>query len=347
MRINIPAFFEDMESVCATDFIPWDVLRNKTIFITGGTGLIGSTLIRALLYANLKKELDLKIFALVRNLQKAKEKFSQQFHEASELFLIQGTIENLPAIDTPIDYIIHGASQTASKVFVEHPVETILTAVYGTENILRLAREKQVNGMVYLSSMEIYGHPQRGHKVTENEGGMLSPLDVRNSYPLSKQLCENMCCAYAKEYSVPAKIIRLTQTFGPGVQDTDQRIFAEFARCIKGKHDIVLKTRGETERSYLYTADAVTAILCVLLKGKTGQAYNAANEKTYCSIAQMAQTVAEKGGIHVRYDLQDASQYGYAQSLHMDLNVEMLKDLGWNTMGGNIWQMYEKTLELS
>ena len=50
----------------------------------------------------------------------------------------------------------------------------------------------------------------------------------------------------------------------------------------------LLKTKGETERSYLYTADAATAILTVLLKGELAQAYNAADEATYCSIAEMA-----------------------------------------------------------
>lgn len=322
-------FYEDMESICAADFIPWDMLHNKTIFITGGTGLIGSTLINALLYTNEKKKLDIKIIALVRDLQKAKQRFVEYWDETPQISFVTGSVENLPAITDPIDFIVHGASQTASKAFVEQPVETILSAVYGTDNVLRLAREKQVAGFVYLSSMEVYGHPERGHKVTEDEIGMLSPLDVRNSYPIGKVLCENLCCAYAKEYSVPAKIVRLTQTFGPGVQKNDQRIFAEFGRCIKEKRDIVLKTKGETERSYLYTADAVTAILCVLLNGIHGIAYNAADENTYCSIIDMAEMIARKVGIRVRHEYQGGEDSHYAKTLYMDLDTNLLKQLGW------------------
>jgi nucleoside-diphosphate-sugar epimerase len=65
-------------------------------------------------------------------------------------------VEQLPEIKGEIDYIIHGANPTASRYFIEHPVETIHTAVYGTDNLLRLARDKKVKGFVYLSLMEVY-----------------------------------------------------------------------------------------------------------------------------------------------------------------------------------------------
>ncbi len=334
MWIDTPIFQKDMENICKAEFIPWEKLQGVTVFVTGGTGLIGSTLISALLYVSEKKSLNIKILALVRNQKKAEEQFMKQLCDTKGLSFIQGNVEQLPMILESVDYIIHGASQTASKAFVEQPVETIQTAIYGTSRVLELAKEKQVCGITYLSSMEVYGHPQRGHKVNEDEIGALTPLDVRNSYPISKQLCESLCCAFAKEYNVPATIVRLTQTFGPGVKEDDRRIFAEFGRCVKEKRDIVLKTKGETERSYLYTADAVTAILCILLKGKPGEAYNAADERTYCSIAQMAQMVAEKGGIKVRFDLQDEAVCGYPKPLYMDLDTCSLKNMGWKPVGG-------------
>lgn len=340
----------DLESVCTAQFIPWDELRGKTFFITGATGLIGNTLIRALLYASRERMLDLHVAALVRDEERARERFGPA---ADEMTLIVGTVEELPEIDIPIDYIVHGASRTASKAFVSQPVETIITAVRGTENILELARRKRVSGMAYLSSMEMYGFPEKGHKVTEAEAGAFSPLGLRNSYPISKLLCENLCCGYASEYKVPAKILRLTQTFGPGVNYNDGRIFAEFGRCVLEKRDIVLKTKGETERSYLYTADAATAILTVLLKGEAGQAYNAADESTYCSIAEMARKVACMGSIQVRFDLQNNEKQGYLDTLYMDLDTTRLKSLGWkclNIPGGGyqnflIESMYDRMIK--
>lgn len=137
----------------------------------------------------------------------------------------------MPTYEGAVDYIIHCANPTSSSFFINKPVETIDTAVNGTKNILDFARNKGVASFVFLSTMEVYGFPAKGHKVKECEGGNFNSTIVRNCYPLSKQLCENLCVAYLSEYDIPAKVLRLTQTFGPGVDYNDGRVFAEFARC--------------------------------------------------------------------------------------------------------------------
>lgn len=325
LRIN-----EDLDCIWKVDFIPWELLRRKTIFITGATGLIGSSLIWTLAVCDEKLGLGIRLIALVRDEIRANDVF-RELIDQGRLLLITGNVENLPEIQESVDYIIHGASQTASKAFTQHPAETIRTSVLGTMNLLNVAKEKSVQGFVYLSSMEVYGYPERGHKVKEEEIGVLSPLDLRNSYPIGKQLCEAMCCAYAAEYGVSAKIARLTQTFGPGVNYTDSRVFAYFARCVMEKQDIVLKTKGETERCYLYIADAITAILLILLKGQKGQAYNVANDNTYCSIKEMAEKVAADGKIQVKYEIEDEANEGFLKTLYMDLDTTRLKQLGWRS----------------
>ena len=301
-----------------------DMVRGKRFFITGATGLIGKS-VAAYLLQN-----GAGVLALTR-------------HPVENLNYILGTVEDLPEIPENIDYIIHGASATASSYFVEHPVETIQTAVFGTQNVLELAREKRVKGLVYLSSMEVYGYPQKGHKVTENEVAGFDPTNPRNCYPISKQLCESMCCAYAREYGVPARIVRLTQTFGPEMKKEDRRLFAEMMRCAIEKRDIVLHTKGETEHAYLYTEDATRAILTVLFRGLAGEAYSAADPDSYCSIAQLAETVARMYGIHVRYELGDVQKLGYANTKYMDLDVSKLESLGWKAETG-LKEAIEKTI---
>ena len=320
---------EDLEYICGASFVPWEKLRGKTVLITGATGLIGFTMTRALLYANAKQNLGLTVLTLVRDKEQAIRRFDGYLTPGAPLRLLTGTVEEPPEPEGPVDYIIHGAAQTASLAFVRQPVETIRTAVLGTARILELARQKRSAGFVYLSSMEVYGHPPKGHKVTETDACSLQPLDVRESYPISKLQCESLCRAYAAEYGVPAAIARLAQTFGPGVYPEDTRIFAEFGRCIRDKRDIVLRTRGETERSYLYTADAATALLTILLKGQPGQAYNAADESTYCSIAEMARRLAEANGLCVRYELEEDRKHGYNRQVYMDLDTVCLRALGW------------------
>lgn len=319
---------EDYELIASAEYIPWQKLKEKTILITGATGLIGQNIVNALMYVNSKRDLNLKIVAVVRDMLKAEQLFEQN----ANFVMIKSSVELLSLEEVKIDYIIHGANPTASSEFIHHPVETIKTAVLGTMNMLEIAKKNCVSGFAFLSTMEVYGHPQKGHQVSEAEVAGFDPTMIRNSYPMSKQLCEAMCCSYASEYHVPAMSIRLTQTFGPGVAYHDGRVFAEFMRCAVEKRDIVLKTKGETERCYLYTADAVLAILAVLLNGMPGECYTAANNQTYCSIADMAKLVADEiadGKIGLTFDLQDAAQTGYADTLFMNLDTSKLERLGW------------------
>ena len=339
-------FAEDISGIGSADFIPWERLAGKTVFVTGATGLIGRTLVYGLNCANKRHDLHMRVIALVRDQGRAEARFAEILPDGM-LSLKVGNVENLPAIDEAVDFIVHGASQTASREFVTHPVETLQTSLSGTMRLLELARAKKVQGFVYLSSMEVYGYPARGHKVKEEEIGRFEPQNMRNCYPIGKIACENLCCGYAKEYGVPAMSVRLTQTFGAGVNYNDTRVFAYFARCAKEGQNIVLKTKGETERCYLYTTDAATAILTVLLKGEPGGIYNAADEKTYCSIAEMAERVAEEAGIKVVYDLQDAAKNGFPDTLYMDLDTGRLKKLGWCPLGGgrSLIDMYRRMID--
>lgn len=331
---HMDIFWEDISKISDVEFIDWNRLRGTTFFITGATGLIGTALVKSLALVNKKRNLGLRIMALVRNEEKARARFLSCQEDVSLEFLV-GSVESFDynKAEGKVDYIIHGASQTASKEFVQHAVETMDTALSGTKNLLELAKNKKVQGFIYLSSMEVYGYPHKGHKVKEDEIGTFSPLNLRNSYPLSKIMCESMCSAYAQEYGIPARICRLTQTVGPVVSDTDNRIVAYFGRCVKHKENIVLKTKGDTERCYLHTVDAVTAIMTILLNGKDGEAYNAGDESTYCSISEMANRIAKANGIEVEYDLQPESSNGYLETLYMDLDTGKLKSLGWNPIG--------------
>ena len=162
-------------------------LRHQRILITGATGLIGSMFIKLLILANETHDLDLSVIGHVRSHEKAKNIFGEYLDNKS-LALVDGSLES---IDVPCDYILHGAAPTQSKFFVEHPVETIRTSIYGTEAMLELGRRQKVKKLVYLSSMEQYGVPyESGQVMTEERIGYLDHLNVRSSYSESKRLCE-------------------------------------------------------------------------------------------------------------------------------------------------------------
>jgi nucleoside-diphosphate-sugar epimerase len=216
--------------------------------------------------------------------------------------------------------------------------------VRGTERVLELAREHRVESMVYLSSMEVYGAPDGSRRITESDFDCIDPLLTRSSYSEGKRMAECMCGAYVAQHGVPVKVVRLAQTFGPGVARDDGRVYADFARSALEGRDIVLRTTGESERSCLYTADAVTAVLTVLLRGADGQAYNAANESTYLSIRETAELVARTCAttpISVRTELDGGAARGFAPTSKLDLDTSRLQSLGWRPSVG-LADMYRR-----
>lgn len=323
---------QDLETV-ARDTVLVDGLRNTSVLVTGATGLIGSQVVKALACCNRLQNAKIRIIAMVRSEEKAKQVFGDLLARG-DVTLLLGDVSAPVKTDLPVDYILHGASATSSKYFVSHPVETIRTAIDGTQNVLELAREKQVKGFLYLSSLEVYGvvDPDIGY-VKEDQYGTIDPLSVRSSYSEGKRMVECLCVSYGAEYGVPVKIARLSQTFGAGVVYDDGRVFAEFARCAMEGRDIVLHTPGRTVRTYCYTSDAVSALLYIATKGETGQAYNVTNMDTAVSIWEMAELVCKtfpESNIQVTCDSPaDVSAFGYNPEMVIKLDSTKLESLGW------------------
>lgn len=319
--------------------LPYELLKGKTVLVTGATGLIGVSLVRSLLYMG-----NIKVLAFVRNENKAKSIYEQN----SNLEIVIGDIINPIDIIETVDYIFHCASVTTSKIMVEQPVETLMTSIEGTKHILNLAKEKRCKSVVYVSSMEVYGaFDNLDHEVTEDDLGYIDPLKVRSNYPEAKRLCENMCVAYLKEYGVPVKIARLAQTFGAGILPNENRVFAQFAKSVIHGENIILHTKGLSEGNYCYTRDCMTGLLTILLKGKDGEAYNVSNPNSHTTIVDMAKMVAHKiakGNIEVLFDIPETNTFGYAADTKMKLSSNKLQKLGWNPEIG-LEEAYKRMIE--
>lgn len=328
--MNNSIFEEDIKNII-NDF-DMSVFDGKTILVTGATGLIGKLCVKSLLNSGYNTQ----VIALVRDEEKAKNIFG----ESKRLTYLVQDINQRINTTRRVDYIIHAASTTSSKDFVEKPVETIYTAINGSRNILEFAKNKRLEGMVYLSSLEIYGVNEK-EKIKERDYGYIDILNPRSSYSESKKMVETMCISYGTEYGVPVKIARLAQTFGAGVSISDNRVFAQFAKAIINKENIILHTKGETKRNYCYTTDAVRGIFTILTKGENNNAYNVANENSYCSISEMAHLL-ENEYTKVEYKIDEVNR-GYNPTVKIALNTEKLNALGWEAKV-NLKEMFDRLI---
>lgn len=327
----------DQHNVLTDDFdyilnseLKVEQFKNQNFFVTGATGFIGSLIIRFLLYANYKKNLNIHIYGMVRNLNKADSLYADYPKENLQ-FVVAHLGKNDLSLEGDIDYIIHTAAVTKSKQMVEDPVGTIKTAVNGTEEILKFAVNKAVKSMVYVSSMEVYGQPINSGKTTEKDLGYVDLTSSRSCYPEGKRMCELLCTAFSDQFGLNVKIARLAQTFGAGVLPSENRVFAQFARSVIKHKDIVLHTEGNSEGNYVYSADAVKALLYLLLKGDSKNAYNVSNENNHTTIKDMAQLVINNFGVkneNVIIDIPKENM-GYAPDVHIWLSNEKLRNLGW------------------
>lgn len=317
-----------------------ELLYNRTILITGATGLIGSSLVHCLLALDCK----IKVVAPIRDLKKAVRNFSQNELENIRLIECDIVSYNYDAL-CDIDFIIHCAAPTASKYFIEHPVETFDVIYSGTKVLLNYARKRQIKGFVYLSSLEVYGEIyDESNPVFEETQGYLDVMAVRSSYPMAKRAAENLCCLYAAEYGVPVMVARLTQTTGAGIALDDNRVIAQFARLATYGNDIVLHTTGESARPYCYTTDAVSAILYILFKGQKGNVYNVANENTYISARDMAEFVRVNFNPSIKVRVELKNDMGYAPVTKLNLSTEKLKGLGWLPRYG-LYEMFDRLIK--
>lgn len=309
----------------------------SSVLVTGATGLIGSLCIKAM-----QRNGNVKVVGLARNPNKVQEMFPDTDNVR---FIYQDITEPIPD-DIACDYIVHTANATASKYFVTNPVEVMDSIYLGTKRVLEYARTHQVKGMVYLSSMEVYGVVTEDKRRTEGELGRIDLQNVRSCYSEGKRHAELLCKCYAAEYGVPVSIARLAQTFGAGIPKTENRVFAQFARSAIRGEDIILHTKGQSVGNYCYTADTIRAILLLLKKGVPGEAYNVVNEETTRSIAEMAELVAKTfsgGKSRVAFDIPDGDAFGYAPDTELRLSAEKMKRLGWQAEVG-LEEMYRRMI---
>jgi len=273
--------------------LPWETFRDKTVLVSGASGFLPAYMIETLLFLNKTRSFNIRVMGLVRNMERARSRFSC-YTGNENLKIISRDVCEPVSINEDVDFIVHAASHATPRLFREDPVGVISPNVIGTNNLLKLAAAKKVESFLFFSTSGVYGHvDDSAYPIKEDCFGYLDPTDLASCYLESKRMGENMCVAWMSQYGVPVKIVRPAITYGPGVKLDDGRSFADFISDILNYRDIELYSDGTALRNFCYLADATLGFFTVMLKGKTGEAYNIAIDHEI-SIAGLADLLVKK-----------------------------------------------------
>lgn len=319
-----PLYKRSIEKMLSVKFLDFEKFRDKRFFITGATGLIGTVLIDALLSANV----GIKILALTRNEKRARERFSQHCGNANLKFIEQDVREEFK-INFPVDFIVCGASNSHPVAYGSDPAGTIEINVVGAINAIKLAKKNPASRTIFLSTVEIYGENNTGKEaIAETDCGFIDCNTMRACYPESKRLAECLFQIEKQTHSVDFVTARFCRLFGPTMTNEDSKASAQFMRNALDGHDIVLKSAGTQKYSYGYTSDAITALLLLLQKGESGNAYNVAPEAI--QLKDFAGLCARFAGTQLSFDIPgEVEQRGASVVQNAILDDRKLRFLGW------------------
>jgi UDP-glucuronate decarboxylase len=279
---------EDLQQIIEAP-LDWTVFSGKTVLITGANGFLPAYMVETLLHLCIKGIIsDVKVLALIRNIEKAKSRFQSYLSDKNLEFIVQDVCDPIK-LDRQIDFIIHAASQASPKYYGTDPVGTLSANTLGTINMAKLAQTNPVKSFLYFSSSEVYGIlDDTKIPTTEIDYGYLDPTKVRSCYAESKRMGETICISWLHQYGVPVKIIRPFHTYGPCMALDDGRVYADFVADIVNNRDIVMKSDGSSRRAFCYLSDAIIASFIILLNGQNGEAYNVGNPDCEISILELA-----------------------------------------------------------
>ncbi|MDO8564491.1 MAG: NAD-dependent epimerase/dehydratase family protein [bacterium] len=280
---------QDVESIVAALRKEAGALEGKTLLISGGSGFLGSHFLAVMAKLNqtvFKK--PCKVITLDNYITGTRQNPLGDITDPHFTYL-KGDICTPLKVKGPIDYIIHMAGIASPVYYIKYPLETIHTATIGTENLLKLAREKKSKKFLFFSSSEIYGDPAPEFVPTpETYRGNVSSVGPRACYDESKRLGETLCMVYHSLYKVPVVIVRPFNVYGPGMKPHDRRVIPQFLSCAFAGKVLPIHGSGLQTRSYCYTTDALVGFFKTILTKRSGEVYNIGSHEGETNLVDLA-----------------------------------------------------------
>lgn len=302
-----PSFAKDLEAINASLATYWDLLRGSRLLVTGGTGIIGKWLLQALLDADSRRELDMRVDVLSRSPISFVASMPGVAHDA-RIKLLQGDVRSFKVDkDARYDYIIHAATDVVSPL---NQADVFDCCVTGTKNVLLQAVRSGAKRLLLLSSGAVYGKTPRGlGAIDEDFCGSLDCLDPASAYAEGKRCSELLCSLEAARGSIQIPIARCFALVGPYLPLGKHFAIGNFIEAGLARKPITIHGDGTPMRSYLYMADVTIWLLTLLFAGRSGVAYNVGSEDAV-SIRDLAALVNEALGGGLQINIENQSYHG-------------------------------------
>lgn len=260
------------------------MLRNKRIFITGGAGFIGSTLIGRLIDSNIITAYD--------NLRRD-SLTHRQFAEHPNLTLVKGDVMNYPAMHNAMkdaQIVIHCAAIAGIDTVIKSPTETIRTNLVGTSKTLEAAATLTgLERFVNFSTSEVFG--VSSFRSEENDAASIGAVgEARWTYSVSKLAGEHLTKAYHQEFDMPTVTIRPFNIYGPG--QVGEGALSIFIQKAMKNEPIQIHGDGNQIRAWCYIDDFVDGVYrSITNPNAIGESFNIGNARAVLTIFGLAQTV--------------------------------------------------------
>jgi len=269
----------------------WDELSACRVFITGGTGFLGRWVLATVLEANRRYGLDIAVTCITRDPDRFRAAWPQ-LSSSPEIELLFGDVRDFDFPKGNFKYVLHAATDTSASS-EEDAFEFIESLTSGTRRVIGFAQASNARRLLFTSSGSIYGSQPAGiEKIPEDYSGACSTTDPRSLNGQSKRLAEQMCTIAQHRLGIETVIARCFAFAGPGMDINGHFAIGNFVRDALHGESIIVKGDGSPVRSYLYASDTAAWLLTLLVKGRSGTAYNVGSNEPI-TIADLAQRVAE------------------------------------------------------
>ena len=299
----------DLQDIAESLKDEFTAMSGGHLLLTGGAGFLGYYLVQSVLWWNSAHEQARRIrLTVYDSYVRGVPDWLNRLQGDPSLVLVQHDMTKpLPAEMPDFTYMVHAASIASPTYYRKYPIETMDANVTGLRQLLdyamtRKAEGRGVEGLLFLSSSEIYGDPTPGNVPTpEDYRGNVSCTGPRACYDEAKRYGEALCVNFSRHHGLPVKMARPFNNYGPGLKITDRRVIPDFARDVLKGRDIVMLSDGSPKRTFCYVADAVVGYYKTLVRGRPGEAYNIGVEEPEISVAELAERFVEAARVVVGY----------------------------------------------